>query len=249
MKKYQAAISLGRHIIAEIGLRDENYLLVDSGNGSHIYIPVEDGVQAAAIKAATEGIKTIYEDGLVEIDTTVSNPSRLMRASGSMNCKGAIKRPCVYLHCPDHLIPVSYEFVAGLRVEIAKEPQQKEGEDLAKAIADKVGYTVKKSGPNYLLKECPFCHNSGKSAVVGRAGKNGGYYFKCHHKSCKGKKWADLKDYVGVATNRLDKARKLLKEQGKDILEMPEFQAELSKLKALGDLHKLEDTCKEVGIE
>jgi len=76
--------------------------------------------------------------------------------------------------CPEHLIQVSYEFVAGLQVEIAQEPQQKDGEDLAKAIADKLGYIVKKSGPNYLLKECPFCHSFDKSAVVGEDGWRNG---------------------------------------------------------------------------
>ena len=109
---------------------EENYILVDSGNGAHIYIPIESGIQEPAIKAAIVGIKTLYETELVEVDTSVSNPARLMRAPGSMNCRGAIKRPCTYLHCPEHLISMNYEFVAGLKVEAVPEPRQNDSMDL-----------------------------------------------------------------------------------------------------------------------
>jgi hypothetical protein len=180
-EEHQAALALARHIISEIGLGEENYLLIDSGNGAHIYIPVEPGIQEPAIKAAIEGIKTLYETELVEVDSTVSNPARLMRAPGSMNCKGGIRRPCTYLHCPEHLIPVSYDFIAGLKVDAVQEPKQKDNVDLAEKIADQLGYIIKKSGPMWLLKECPFCRSTDKGAVVGRVGADGGYYFKCHH--------------------------------------------------------------------
>ncbi len=247
-QEHQAAIALAHHIVAEIGLGAENHFLVDSGNGTHIYIPVEPGIQAPAIKAATEGIKTLYETELVEVDSTVSNPARLMRAPGSMNCKGGIRRPCTYLHCPEHLIPVSYEFIAGLKVETVQEPKPKDDIDLAEKIASDLGYITKKTGPKWLLKECPFCHSSDKAAVVGRVGVDGGYYFKCHHKRCKSKRWADLKAHVGLATGRLDNVRKILKEQGKEALEIPEVQAEISKLKASGELEKLKDAAEDVGI-
>jgi len=221
--EHQAALTLAQHIISEIVLGDENYLLIDSGNGAHIYIPVEPGIQEPSIKAALEGIKTLYETDLVEVDTTVSNPARLMRAPGSMNCKGGIRRPCVYLHCPEHLMPVSYEFIAGLKVEAVQEPRShnKTDEDLAGKIADQLGYSTKKPGPMYLLKECPFCKSTDKGAVVGRVGESGGYYFKCHHKRCANKKWADLKNHVGMAAGRLDNVRKIIKEQGKEALEIP----------------------------
>jgi P4 family phage/plasmid primase-like protien len=247
-EEHQAALSLASHIITEIGLGDENYLKLDSGNGAHVYIPVESGIQGPAIKAATEGIKILYETELVEVDSTVSNPARLMRAPGSMNCKGGIKRPCYYLHCPEHLMPVSYEFIAGLKVETVQEPRPKDGADLAEKIADQLGYTTKKPGPMWLLKECPFCESTDKGAVVGRVGADGGYYFKCHHKRCTNKRWADLKAHVGMATGRLDSLRKILREQGKEALEVPEVQAEISKLKASGDLEKLKEAAEDVGI-
>ena len=41
---------------------------------------------------------------------------------------------------------------------------------------------------------------------------------------------------------------KILKEQGKDALEIPEVQAEISKLKASGDLEKLKEAAEDVGI-
>lgn len=247
-EEHQAALSLAKDIIAGIGLQDENYILVDSGNGGHIYIAVDSAIQEPAIKAATAGIKAIYETDLVEVDETVSNPARLMRAPGSMNCKGGIKRPCSYLHCPEHLIPMSYEFIASLKVEAIQEPRPQDGVDLAEKIANELGYITKKKGPIYLLKECPFCHSTDKGAVVGRVGEAGGYFFKCQHKRCKSKKWADLKAHVGLATGRLDNVRKILHEQGKEALEQPEVQAEISKLKASGDLEKLKEAAEDVGI-
>lgn len=247
-EEHQAALSLAREIITGIGLRDENYILVDSGNGAHLYVPIETGIQEPAIKSAIMGIKTIYETELVEVDETVSNPARLMRAPGSINCKGGIKRPCVYLHCPEHLIPVSYEFIASLKVETVQEPKPQDGADLAERIANDLGYIRKKPGPIYILKECPFCKSTDKGAVVGRVGENGGYFFKCQHKRCKSKKWADLKAHMGLATGRLDHVRKILQEQGKEALEQPEVQAEISKLKASGDLEKLKEAAESVGI-
>jgi P4 family phage/plasmid primase-like protien len=247
-EEHQAALSLADHIIAETGLGEENYLKVDSGNGAHIYIPIDSGIQEPAIKAATAGIKILYETPLVEVDEAVTNPSRLMRAPGSMNCKGGIRRPCYYLHCPEHLMPVSYEFIAGLKVETVQEPKPKDGTDLAEKIANELGYITKKPGPMWLLKECPFCKSTDNGAVVGRVGADGGYYFKCHHKRCTNKRWADLKAHVGLATGRLDQVRKILREQGKEALEVPEVQAEISKLKASGDLEKLKEAAEDVGI-
>lgn len=247
-EEHEAGIALARHIIADLKLGEENYILTDSGNGAHIYIPVEAGVQEPAIKAAIDGIKAIYETDMVTVDESVFNPARLMRAPGSMNCKGGIRRPCKYLHCPEHIIPVPFEFVAGLKVESAQEPKQNDSVDLAEKIADQLGYIVKKKGPVYLLKECPFCKSTDRGAVVGRVGDNGGYFFKCQHNRCRNKKWADLKAHVGLATGRLDNVRKILHEQGKEALEMPEVQAEISKLKASGELEKLKQAAEDVGI-
>lgn len=250
--EHDAAILLASDIVAGIGLGHENYMLVDSGNGAHIYIPVETGIQQPAIIAATEGIKTVYETEMVEVDSAVSNPARLMRAPGSINCKGSAKRPCMYLHCPEHLIPVSYEFIAGLKVETVTEPTQKlnggNDVDLAERIADDLGYSQKKGNTIYVLNECPFCKSTDKGAVVGRVGGNGGYFFKCHHKRCAGRNWSDLKAHVGLATGRLDHVKRVLKEQGKGALEQPEVQAEISKLKASGELEKLKEAAEDVGI-
>jgi len=62
------------------------------------------------------------------------------------------------------------------------------------------------------------------------------------------KNWADLKAHVGLATGRLEIIRKVLKEQGREALEKPEVQAEISKLKAAGELSKLKQTAEEMGI-
>jgi len=248
--EHRAAVDCAWHIVKEIGLRDENYLLIDSGNGAHIYIPVEWGIQKSAIEAALKGIKTLYDTKLVEVDPTVVNPSRVMRAPGSMNCKGGIKRPCRYLHCPEHLAQVDFDFIAGLKVKVIIEPV-KSGfkefkEDLAEEIADKLGYREKKGSTIYLLDECPFCKSTDRAAVIGRVGVDGGYFFKCHHNRCAGKNWADLKEHVGVSNGRFDRVKRILKDQGTNALELPEVQAEISKIKASENLHKLAD---ETGIE
>lgn len=252
-EEHSSALSLANEIIAKEGLTEENYYLIDSGNGAHIYIAIENGIQQRAIEAALNGLKVIYETDLVTVDETVCNPSRLMRAPGSINNKGATRRPCRYLHCPEHLIPVGFDFIAGLKVETATEPKPKTGIDidLAEKIANDLGYSQKKAarmGTVYLLNKCPFCSSTDKGAVVGRIHGDGAYFFRCQHKRCKGKKWADLKEKVGLETGRLDRVRKVILEQGKEALENPDVQAEISKLKAAGDLDKLKDAAESVGI-
>jgi len=252
-EEHAAALTLAEEIVADIGITPENYILATSGNGAHIYIPIEKGIQQPAIEAAIKGIKVLYETELVTVDETVSNPSRLMRAPGSTNNKGAIKRPCKILRCPEHLIPVDFEFVAGLRVETTPEAKPKNGVDfdLAEKIANDLGYCRKKAanmGTVYLLNKCPFCSSTDKGAVVGRIHGDGAYFFRCQHKRCKGKKWADLKEKVGLETGRLDRVRKVILEQGKEALESPDVQAEISKLKAAGDLDKLREAAESVGI-
>lgn len=252
-EEHAAALDLADEIVADIGLAPENYILTSSGNGAHVYIPIEKGIQQPAIEAAIKGIKVLYETELVTVDETVSNPSRLMRAPGSINNKGAIKRPCKILNCPEHLMPVGYDFVAGLKVETAPEAKPKNGIDidLAEKIANDLGYSRKKAarmGTVYLLNKCPICGSTDNGAVVGRIHGDGAYFFRCQHKRCKGKKWADLKEKVGLETGRLDRVRKAILEHGKEALEDPDVQAEVSKLKAAGDLDKLREAAESVGI-
>lgn len=248
-EEHEAAITLASHIISEMGIRDENYLLIDSGNGAHVYLAIDSGTQERSIVAGLQGIKTLYETEEVEVDSQVSNESRLMRAPGSINCKGAIRRPCKYLHCPEMIIPLDYEFVANLAVDVVNETPTKDGADLAEQIAEELGYHHKKGNTLYLLKKCPFCQHTDKAAVVGRVGSDGGYFFKCHHASCTAKKWPELKELMGIAAGRVERLKKVIKEQGLAALEITEVQEELSKIKATGELGKLEQVAREAGIE
>jgi hypothetical protein len=90
-------------------LKEENYIAVDSGNGSHLYIAC-DAMQKTGIDRFVNSIKILFETDSVEVDTTVTNPSRVMRAPGSYNNKGGINRRCDYMHVPEVVMSLDYDF-------------------------------------------------------------------------------------------------------------------------------------------
>jgi hypothetical protein len=61
-------------------------ILIESGNGYHLYYPME--LPATAKSMASETLKKIRATGFPEVDTSVSNPARILRVPGTTNRKG-----------------------------------------------------------------------------------------------------------------------------------------------------------------
>ena len=62
-------------------------LLIDSGNGFHIYYRVED-CSADLVKKLLSRLSGFMTTSRAKVDKAVSNPSRIMRIPGTYACKG-----------------------------------------------------------------------------------------------------------------------------------------------------------------
>ena len=251
-EEHSDAIGLAKKVVHAMEIPEESYLMVDSGNGAHVYVSIESGIQKELIKNVVYAVKALFETPAVDIDTTVTNPARIFRAPGSMNNKGAAKRGCRYLiKPPEVIIPLSYESVVRWKLEEATDADvvTRYGGNVFEEVRKHVHIKVAKDGERYVLAECPFCHNTDNSAVIGKVNGTGGFYFKCHHNSCSSKKWKDLKQILGLGTSRIEKVEHELRTRGAAALQDVEVQTEISKIKASGELPKLDKVAGEIGMD
>src|SRR5262249_2793983 len=90
--EHEQAIALAKHVRDK--LRAEGFsepVLADSGNGAHLLYPIEaPNLQWVTdqIGELTLAIAERFGTSAVTIDTSVSNPSRLLKLYGTVCCKG-----------------------------------------------------------------------------------------------------------------------------------------------------------------
>ncbi|WP_278530614.1 DUF927 domain-containing protein [Enterococcus asini] len=114
----KAAVDLAKKILDH--LKEEGFsspIVVDSGNGTHIFIPVERNKALEAKKVFQSFLKVLsgrYSNGDVQVDTSVFNPSRLCKLVGTPATKGTSTeerpyRPSTLLEVPNEIIdtPIS----------------------------------------------------------------------------------------------------------------------------------------------
>ena len=251
-EEHSDAIDLAKKVVQAMEIPEESYMMVDSGNGAHVYIAIESGIQQDVIKSVIYAVKALFETPAVDIDTSVANKARIFRAPGSRNNKGAIKRKCDFLlPPPEVIVPLPYDFVARWKLEETPDSEvvNKHGGNIFEEVKKHVHIRTIKDGERYVLAECPFCHNTDNSAVIGRYHGTGGFYFKCHHNSCVDKKWRDLKQALGLGTNRIERVERALRTKGASALEDVDVQTEISKIKASGELMKLDKVAAEIGLD
>jgi hypothetical protein len=104
-------------------------ILADSGNGYHVLVPLDIPNQNGANKLIETVLKTLkarFGTATVDIDTSVFNPSRILKVYGSVARKGSHtdERPwrlSRLIDVPSSLTPLSEEQLRLLSDEIAKE--------------------------------------------------------------------------------------------------------------------------------
>lgn len=88
----QAALMLGNHVAATLGARGwPQPRIVASGNGCHLLYPVElpnDEDSTALVRSVLSALATEFDTRALTVDTSVSNPSRIVRAPGTVARKG-----------------------------------------------------------------------------------------------------------------------------------------------------------------
>ena len=186
-------------------------IVCKSGNGYHIVIPCEIGVDAEntrIIKQFLKVLSMLFSDERVEVDEKVFNPARICKLYGTMARKGAntLDRPwreSEIVTAPEDLKPTPIEYfkkVAALYPE-EERPSKYNGYSTERFnlvdFLDKNGINYKTEqmadGIKYILDHCPFNDQHRHRDAVLFQRNNGPIAFVCLHNSCAGKSWRDFR--------------------------------------------------------
>ena len=206
------------------GLQAANWpapVVADSGNGYHQLYQIELPADDDRVKRCLQALDLRFTDAAVDIDTTVFNPSRIVKLYGTKAMKGddcpdlgRAHRMSRLLHVPDRLDLVPSELLDALADQVLPD-EQKEQESSRRPIAwGRSGWDQARmeefisrhlphcdpgpaapynGGLKWVLRVCPFNpdHSDRSAVIVMRA--NGALGFRCHHNGCQDKNWKALR--------------------------------------------------------
>ena len=211
-----------------------------SGNGYHLLYKIDlanNDENKTLLERCLSNLAAMFNNGKVKIDVVNFNPSRVCKLYGTLAQKGSNtkKRPhrmSEILSVPSKIECNDIDLLRALADELPKVPKAArrttrtgttmaptEGLDL-EAWLDKYGleYLRTESGQDctiYPLANCPFdeSHTNGDSKIFHYS--NGAIAFKCHHNSCKGYTWQDVRlKYEPDAYDNKDEERDKAIEEG-----------------------------------
>lgn len=182
-----------------------------SGNGCHLLYGIwleNTPENRDLIQQCLQVLADMFDTDQVKIDTTNYNPARICKLHGTVAQKGADtpERPHrlsrIFSKYP--VKGTSREFLEKLASQLPR-PEQTQKKtnsggsgsfDLETFLAQHELTYTKRQGDRaviYSLDHCPFDHNhtNGDSKIF--LYPNGAIAFKCHHNSCAGKKWQDVR--------------------------------------------------------
>jgi len=211
-EEHEAAIKRAKE--AQDWLRQEQGwpepILADSGNGAHLLYKIDlpnDDESRDMIKHILEALNLMFSDEIVEVDRMVYNAARIIKVYGTLACKGdnmpvRPHRLSKLLEVPEAIETVPMEQLKAL-ADIA--PQQPETtQDWAHQSLDvdqwleKYGLEVAQKKPYsggwmWVLAICPWDEeHKGTFFIIQFS--NGAIMARCHHNSCQGKGWHELRD-------------------------------------------------------
>lgn len=181
-----------------------------SGNGYHLLYKIDmqnDDDSKMLINNCLLALSMYFDNQAVKIDTVNYNPARICKLHGTLAQKGSSTadrphRMSKLLFVPDPIEVNKKEILDQLAGLLPKQPQTQPARkpsgdfDIRDWLA-KHGMTYKEEAGRdcqmFLLDECPFdaSHRNGDSKIF--AYSNGAIAFKCHHNSCRDKKWQDVR--------------------------------------------------------
>jgi len=189
-------------------------VLADSGNGGHLVYLIDllnSEKNTETVELVLKALDALFSDNVVKIDTKNYNASRIWKAYGTMARKGANVpdrpwRRSQILEVPSELRPVPEELLASMAWEFKQKeeaerhakPAQGPALDLEQWLSSHGIDIVKRKaaqggGTMYVLDKCPW-----DSAHIDRSAwavqfPSGAVAAGCHHNSCTGKGWRDLR--------------------------------------------------------
>jgi hypothetical protein len=206
------ALAIERAYDIEGILSEEGFpapVVADSGNGGHLLYLIHlanDDDAKRLVEAVLATLSNRFSDPKVDIDRTVFNAARIVKAYGTVARKGEDSPGRPYrlarlLKIPlklDVVDPKLLAEVANIQPKPNAKPQTHSNEKfhlesfIAKYLKarEPVAY---QGGQKWVLEECPFNadHKAPDAAVFQKP--DGIIGFKCQHNSCTGKHWGDVR--------------------------------------------------------
>jgi len=194
-----------------IGFKDPVFAM--SGNGYHLLYRISipnTPENHALVDRCLKNLASMFNTDTVKVDTTNANPSRICKLHGTLAQKGTStqQRPhrmSRILNVPDVVEVTGKDIIAILANELPEEPQtdsrrygRKTSQDFdLVGFLQKNGITYEEDVSDrakiYRLDICPFDHNHRNGDAKIFLYSNGAIAFKCHHNSCRGRKWQDVR--------------------------------------------------------
>ena len=200
----------------------------DSGNGHHLLYPIDlpaDQAGLDLVAGVLEALDFKFSDDSVEVDTTTKNAARITKFYGTVAKKGddlprRPHRPSKLLEIPEKPAPANREQLAKVAAMKPEEPRKfrvysggngRQPFDLMDWIG-RHDVPVKREGPwknggwRYILQECPWNGHADSAAYIVQQ-PTGEIGAGCHHNSCQGYTWQDLRThYEPDAYDRKDQS-------------------------------------------
>lgn len=210
LKAAEDLMEVVRAYLARMGFEEPVVAL--SGNGYHLLYRIDlpaDDEHRDLVSDCLTALSELFNNGKVKIDTVNCNPARIAKLAGTLAQKGFSTedrphRMSRILSTPDDIRVTGEDVLRALAAELPKPAEkpvrvQKHAQafDIRAWLADHHFSYKEDIGRDcqiFLLDECPFdpSHKNGDSKIF--AYTNGAIAFKCHHNSCRGKKWQDVRE-------------------------------------------------------
>lgn len=214
-QELEDARSMAKEVLEYLkGLGFADPVTAASGNGYHLLYRIDvknDEAGRSLIEKCLNVLSEIFDSDKVKIDTTNKNPSRICKLHGTLAQKGRSTkdRP----HRMSHIIcvpdPIKITDRAALDRLVAELPEEAPKYERIRGVApaqqefdlldfmSEHGLTYTEDSNDrariFKLDECPFdpSHRDGDAKIF--LYSNGAIAFKCHHNSCSGYHWQDVR--------------------------------------------------------
>lgn len=214
-QELEDARSMAKEVLEYLkGLGFTDPVTAASGNGYHLLYRIDvknDEAGRSLIEKCLKVLSEIFDSDKVKIDTTNKNPSRICKLHGTLAQKGRSTkdRP----HRMSHIIcvpdPIKITDRAALDRLVAELPEEAPKYERIRGVApsqqefdlldfmSEHGLTYTEDSNDrariFKLDECPFdpSHRDGDAKIF--LYSNGAIAFKCHHNSCSGYHWQDVR--------------------------------------------------------
>lgn len=215
-EELKASKELAKNIYAYLrNLGFEEPVKALSGNGCHLLYRISlsnSEENKLLVQRCLQVLSALFSDDRVSVDTTVYNPSRICKLHGTLAQKGTSTqdrphRMSRIFSVPSEIRITSKAFLRKLSGQLPELPSQEKYRsspqqygssdfDLEGFLAEhgmRYSKAANERAEIYRLDECPFDsnHKNGDAKIF--LYHNGAIAFKCHHNSCQGYRWQDVR--------------------------------------------------------